>query len=130
MYAAVLDLFELDSLAGDTLLHYDLHPGNLRKSGDAIHVIDWSFAAAGAAWIDAAMLTPRFIEAGHTPQQAEALVSGLPAWDTAPSASVTGLAALWTLFRAYKARFGPERVRADRTRAAAAGSAWVRYRIG
>jgi phosphotransferase family enzyme len=130
MYAAALEGLDMGALAGDTLLHYDLHGGNLQMVGGEIRLIDWSFAAVGAAWIDAVMLAPRFIEAGHTPQQAEALMSDLPAWHTAPSAAVTGLAALWTAFRDYKARYGPEPLRPARARAAAAGKAWIQYRTG
>ncbi|GAA2118786.1 phosphotransferase family protein [Actinomadura alba] len=130
MYAAAVDAFEPAALAGDTLLHYDLHAGNVRTVNGTMYVVDWSFAAVGATWVDAVMLAPRLIEAGHTPEQAEALLAELPAWKTAPSAAVTGLAALWTLFREYKARYGPPAVRADRARAAAAGRTWLHHRTG
>jgi aminoglycoside phosphotransferase (APT) family kinase protein len=128
MYAAALGAFDLDALAGDTLLHYDLHTGNLQVTEERLYVIDWGFAAQGSAWVDAAMLAPRLIEAGHTPAQAEELLSALPAWTAAPEAAVTGLAALWTLFRVYKAMYGPEDGREFRSRAADAGRAWVAYR--
>jgi Ser/Thr protein kinase RdoA (MazF antagonist) len=128
MYVDALRALDAADLTGDTLLHYDLHGGNLRVSDGTVHVIDWAFACLGAAWIEAAMLVPRFIESGHTAGQAEALLADLPAWDSAPSGAVTGLAALWTLFREYKARYGPAETRADRVRAAGAGRAWLRYR--
>ncbi|MFD8561690.1 hypothetical protein ACWDOR_26590 [Streptosporangium canum] len=70
------------------------------------------------------------ILAGHTPEQAEALAEQVPAWKAAPEAAVTGLAAVWSLFREYVARNGPERIRASRACAAAAGRAWVEYRTG
>ncbi|WP_119728028.1 phosphotransferase family protein [Thermomonospora amylolytica] len=128
MYADALDALTVSALEGDALLHYDLHAGNLLVTDDATYVIDWSFACRGAAWIDAAMLVPRLIEAGHTPEQAEALMATLPAWKTAPADALTGLAALWTMFREYKARYGPQEARAFRARAAQAGRAWVTYR--
>ncbi|MEU3169392.1 phosphotransferase [Streptosporangium sp. NPDC006930] len=128
MYEKALTAFSLDALKGDTLLHYDLHPGNFRIDDGRAYVIDWAFAARGAAWVDAVMLAPRLIEAGHTPEQAEALLARVPAWRSAPADAVTGLAALWTLFRRYKARFGPVEGRDFRTRAADAGRAWVHHR--
>ncbi|MFJ2030735.1 phosphotransferase family protein [Streptosporangium sp. NPDC087985] len=112
----------------DTLLHYDLHSGNFRIDDGRPYVIDWAFAARGAAWVDAVMLAPRLVEAGHIPEQTEALLARVPAWRSAPANAVTGLAALWTLFRLYKARFGPVEGRDFRARAAEAGRAWVRYR--
>ncbi|MEU0484822.1 phosphotransferase [Streptosporangium sp. NPDC006013] len=128
MYETALGRFSPDALEGDTLLHYDLHPGNFRIDDGRTYVIDWAFAVRGAAWVDAVMLAPRFIEAGHTPEQTEALLARVPAWWSAPADAVTGLAALWTLFRLYKARFGPVEGRDFRARAAEAGRAWVRHR--
>ncbi|MER5646041.1 aminoglycoside phosphotransferase family protein [Streptosporangium sp. NPDC002524] len=128
MYEAALGRFSLDALDGDTLLHYDLHSGNFRIDDGRAHVIDWAFAVRGAAWIDAVMLGPRFIEAGHTPEQTETLLARVLAWRSAPADDVTALAALWTLFRLHKARFGPAEGRDFRARAAKAGRAWVRHR--
>ncbi|MGW0590954.1 phosphotransferase family protein [Streptosporangium sp. NPDC002607] len=128
VYETALDRFDPDALEGDTLLHYDLHPGNFRIDDGRAYVIDWAFAVRGAAWVDAVMLAPRLIEAGHTPEQTEGLLARVPAWWSAPADAVTGLAALWTLFRLYKARFGPVEGRDFRARAAEAGRAWVRHR--
>lgn len=129
MYAKALEGLSLESLRGETLLHYDLHSGNLLVVGQRVHVIDWSFACRGQAWIDAALLVPRLIEAGHSPAQAEALVSAHPAWRAAPADAVTGLGALWTMFREYKAMHGPEEARGFRAKAARAGRAWIAYRM-
>ncbi|WP_433367897.1 hypothetical protein [Streptosporangium sp. CA-115845] len=46
----------------------------------------------------------------------EALLARVPAWWSAPADAVTGLAALWTLFRLCKARFGPVEGRDFRAR--------------
>lgn len=129
LYVAALDGFDVEALTGDTLLHYDLHPGNLHVISGRIEIIDWGFAARGVTWIDPFMLGPRLIEAGHTPRQAEDLLAEVPAWQDAPAAAVTGLAALWTLFRVYKATYGPDEGREFRARAAEAGRVWVDYRI-
>ncbi|MER6172451.1 hypothetical protein [Streptosporangium sp. NPDC001681] len=52
----------------------------------------------------------------------------MSAWRSAPADAVAGLAALWTLFRLYKAWFGPVEGRDFRARAAGAGGAWGRHR--
>ncbi|MBB3724405.1 phosphotransferase [Nonomuraea dietziae] len=130
LYVAALDGLDLAAVEGDTFLHYDLSPSNLLVTPAGVRVIDWSFAACGAAWVEPVMLAPRLIEAGHTPAQTEDLLELVPAWRTAPPAAVTGLVALWTLFRLYKAQFGPELGRAFRARAADAGHSWLAFRLG
>ena len=129
-YRAAIEGFDTAALTGDRLVHYDLHPGNLKVTADAeVVAVDWAFACVGAPWIDAVLLVPRLIEAGHTPATAERLASRLPAWRTAPGSAVTALAALWTMFRQYKAIYGPEDARAFREQAARAGRSWVEYRM-
>ena len=130
MYRAAIHGFDADALGGDRLVHYDLHPGNLKVThGAAVVAVDWAFACAGAPWADAALLVPRLIEAGHSPATAERLISRLPVWRTAPMEAVTALAALWTMFREYKAIHGSVDARAFREQAARAGRAWVEYRM-
>jgi hypothetical protein len=79
--------------------------------------------------LSATLLVPRLIEAGHSPASAERLVARLPAWRNAPAPAVTALAALWTMFRQYKALYGPDSARPFRARAARAGYAWVSHRM-
>lgn len=130
MYRAAVEGFDTAALAGEQLVHYDLHPGNLKVTADAnVAAVDWAFACAGAGWIDAALLVPRLIEAGHSPGTAERLASRLPGWRTAPAPAVTALAALWTMFREYKASYGPVSARVFREQAAQAGRSWVEYRM-
>jgi hypothetical protein len=130
MYRAAIDGFDTAALTGDRLTHYDLHSGNVKVSvaGD-VAVVDWAFACAGAAWIDAVVFVPRLIEAGHSAAAAERLISRMPGWRMAPASGVTALAALWTMFREYKARYGPVDVRPFRERAATAGRSWLEYRM-
>lgn len=130
MYAAAIDGFDASSLAGDRVVHYDLHPGNLKVTADGqVLAVDWAFACSGRAWIDAAFLIPRLIEAGHSPADAEALMEALPAWNDARPADVTAVAALWTMFREYKAIHGPVDSRTFRAQAARAGRSWVSHRM-
>jgi hypothetical protein len=129
LYAAALHGLDLDDLSGASLLHADLHEGNLLLAGGRVHVIDWSLAACGATWVDLALLVPRLIAAGHTPEQAEGLASGIPAWKSAPEGAVTGLAAVRGMFCSHMAASGPEHLRARRERTAAACRAWLEYRL-
>ncbi|WP_202638728.1 phosphotransferase [Bailinhaonella thermotolerans] len=118
--------FDGSVLAGSALLHYDLHPGNLRRGEDgSLWLLDWAFACAGAPWVELALLGPRLIEAGHAPARAQALLAGLPAWNGAPFGAADGLVAAWTLFRWGRALRGPDAGRAGRLRAAEAGLAWL-----
>jgi aminoglycoside phosphotransferase (APT) family kinase protein len=130
MYADAIESFDSGYLAGNNLVHYDLHPGNLTVTSDGqVLAIDWAFACAGAPWIDAALLVPRLIEAGHSPAAAERLMSRLPAWHAAPAPAVTALGALWSMFREYKALHGPHDSREFRARAARAGRSWITHRM-
>jgi aminoglycoside phosphotransferase (APT) family kinase protein len=129
MYAAAVDGFEARDLGGARLVHYDLHAGNLKMTGGQVLAVDWAFACKGARWTDAALLVPRLVAAGHSPVAAERFVSDLPGWETAPARAVTGLAALWTMFREYKALYGPPDAREFRARAADAGRSWITYRM-
>ena len=80
MYRAAIDGFNDNGLVGGSLVHYDLHPGNLKVTGRGdVLAVDWAFACTGASWIDAALLVPRLIEAGHCPTSAERLVAEMPA---------------------------------------------------
>lgn len=54
--------------------------------------------------------------------------SGTSRLEEAPADAVTGLGALWTMFREYKAIHGPEDARGFRVKAAQAGRAWITYR--
>ncbi|TVZ05296.1 hypothetical protein EAS64_12015 [Trebonia kvetii] len=131
MYNAAINGFEDNDLAGGRLVHYDLNPGNLKVSADGqVLAVDWSFAGSGAPWIDAVLLVPRLIEAGHSPGSAEQLISQIRSWHAAPpGAVIAALGALWTMFREYKALHGPMNERAFRAQAAMAGRAWIAHRM-
>lgn len=128
-YVAALGRFRVEQLRGDTLLHYDLSPGNLLVAGGRVRVVDWSFAAQGAAWVECALFAPRLVEAGHSPAEVDDLLCTVPAWREARRDALPGLAALWTMFRLYKAMHGPEEHREARARAAGAGKAWMLYQL-
>ncbi|MEV1200438.1 phosphotransferase family protein [Microbispora rosea] len=87
LYRDALAGFDPVHLVGDTLLHYDLHAGNILITRERVQVIDWSFACQGAPWGDLALLAPRLIQAGHTPEQMEQFLAGMPSWAKAPAAA-------------------------------------------
>ncbi|WP_436761136.1 phosphotransferase [Streptosporangium sp. V21-05] len=127
-YGPLVKALDMDQFDGATLLHADLHAGNLLVDGDRCQVVDWSMACRGAPWSDTALLVPRLIDAGHTPAEAEDVAARVPAWSSAPVDTVTALAATRTLFAARMAETGPQHLRAKRLRTAAACQAWVEYR--
>ncbi|MEU9835589.1 hypothetical protein AB0D67_28985 [Streptosporangium sp. NPDC048047] len=93
-----------------------------------MRIVDWSMACQGAPWADIALLIPRLIDAGHTPEQAEQAATRLPTWGAAPTGGVTALAATRALFAERLATSGPELLRPKRRQMAAACRAWVEYR--
>ncbi|MBG6136524.1 phosphotransferase family protein [Longispora fulva] len=91
-YAADPD--DLALFEGDTLLHTDFNPVNiLIGTDDAAWIIDWAWPTRGAAWIDPACFVLRLLEAGHTPEQAEAIAAQIPAWKAAPDRALDAFAA-------------------------------------
>lgn len=117
--------------AGDTLVHLDVRADNIVVDNDGTAwLVDWAWAARGAAWVDPATLVPQLIIAGHTPHAAEQLLTAVPAFAAAPADAITGLAIGLTGYWEAEARTptGPE-LRDYRRRAAHAGRAWLRYRL-
>ncbi|WP_459651395.1 phosphotransferase [Kitasatospora sp. Ki12] len=133
------ELAELDDPAalvrateGDTLLHCDLRADNMLLERGRVRVIDWSWFARGAAWVDAAFLLPQLVLAGHTAADAERLLAeAMPAWRETPAQEVTGFAVALTGFWTWQQRTGPSgALGAYRARAAAAGREWIAHRTG
>jgi hypothetical protein len=87
-------------LRGERLLHTDYSPDNLLVDGPVARLIDWAWPTRGAGFIDPACLIVRLVFAGHTPAQAEATVTPVPAWHAAPARAVnvfaSALATMWT----------------------------------
>jgi hypothetical protein len=98
--AYVDDPADLALLDGDTLLHTDYNPYNVLVHDRAARLIDWAWPTRGAAFIDPACLIVRLVFAGHSPAQAEATVSDLPAWKNASSRAIdvyaTAITRMWT----------------------------------
>lgn len=122
---ATIERRTCELIEGTALLHTDLHSLNILV-GERAWIIDWAWAQRGVAWLDAAILLIRLIEAGHTPAQAEAWAARTPAWAGANPDVVTGFAVsifgLWEYLQLM-------RPLPNRPAAAAAARDWTRYRI-
>jgi hypothetical protein len=79
-------------LEGSSLLHTDYHTGNVLITDERAWLVDWAWATRGAAFIDLALLLPRLIAAGHSPDQAEAWAAKHTAWQDANPAAITAFA--------------------------------------
>jgi hypothetical protein len=120
---------------GTTLLHADLGPDTMLlaepETGDV--VIDWAYLHQGAAWIDPALFLPHLIRAGHTPQQAEALMdASVAGWAGAPPEAITFFAIALTGYweRSSRLPILPRApyLRLYQARMAAVGRAWIQHR--
>jgi hypothetical protein len=129
MYANAVFGLNTDDFVGDRLAHYDLKPGSLVKSGGRLYGVDWAFACAARRGLDALLLVPRLIVAGHTAEQAEKVMSAVPGWGDFPPAAITGLAAIWTMYQHYVADFGPPEVPERYRSAIKAGQDWLAHRM-
>ncbi|MDT3443347.1 hypothetical protein [Pseudofrankia sp. BMG5.37] len=97
--AATLAVGVSDAVAGDRLLHTDLHAHQFLVAHDRIWVVDWGWPAQGAPWVDAAFMAIRLIGAGHSPTEAEQWAAGLACWTVTPealTAFASQVAGLWT----------------------------------
>nr|WP_042197246.1 hypothetical protein [Kibdelosporangium sp. MJ126-NF4]CEL22840.1 hypothetical protein [Kibdelosporangium sp. MJ126-NF4]CTQ89980.1 hypothetical protein [Kibdelosporangium sp. MJ126-NF4] len=75
---------DASAFAGDTVAHSDLNPGNLLLTDSrGVHMVDWSLATRGAAWMDAACWVVWLVHSGHPPHAAERWASKVPSWDEA-----------------------------------------------
>ncbi|WP_253769006.1 aminoglycoside phosphotransferase family protein [Goodfellowiella coeruleoviolacea] len=116
----------LDLIDGDSLLHTDLHPLNILIGGQA-RVIDWAWARKGAAWVDAAFLVLRLIEAGHEPHQAERWAEQIPAWRDASDSAVTAFAVTVAGVWEHMRRTNPK---PHSARLVEVAVAWAQHRLG
>ena len=117
---------DLALLAGRTLLHTDYNPDNVLVQGETARLIDWAWPTRGASFIDPSCLVVRLIAAGHTPAEAEDLVSTHPGWDRTAQRGIdvfaTALERMWADIAAN------EPSSAWKAEAATAARSWATYR--
>ncbi|QNP71891.1 phosphotransferase [Streptomyces roseirectus] len=110
---------DVQLLAGTTLLHTDLAPDDVLVTGGRAHLVDWTQATVGAAWIDPALLILRLMEAGHGARDADAWArEQFASWAAAPRAGVG-------VFSEANSRV--ENARSGREGVARAAGEWARY---
>ncbi|RAG85729.1 aminoglycoside phosphotransferase [Streptacidiphilus pinicola] len=133
---AATERFWLPYADGTILLHADLGPDTmlLGQSGTDV-VVDWAYLHRGAAWIDPALFLPHLIQAGHTPEEAEALMSSnVAAWADAPPEAITffaiALTGYWENSWRLPAPSRAPRLRPYQRQMAEIGRAWLRHRTG
>ena len=131
--AAVPDrLTASGGLSGETLLHLDLRADNLLVTPDgAVFVIDWPWAACGAAWVDTVLFA--LDPAVHGGVDPERLVGDSPVVAGADPADVTDLLLALTGTFAQAMRRPPPpglpTVRDFQRRFHDAALAWARRRV-
>jgi hypothetical protein len=77
---------------GDRLVHTDLHSEQFIVAEHQVHVIDWSWRAAGAPWVDTAIMVLRLIWAGHSADAAEQWARARTTWADLDDKTITAFA--------------------------------------
>ncbi|MCD0453808.1 hypothetical protein LO762_32200, partial [Actinocorallia sp. API 0066] len=100
---------DLRRFRGDALAHADLNPGNVRITGDGrAHLIDWARYMRGAPWSDATAFALCLMTCGHTPHDAEDILSALPVWKTLEPGDLDATAYYQSALRStWKPRLDP-----------------------
>lgn len=114
-------------LDGDTLVHSDLHPGNMLAQDARLRAVDWAWSARGPAWFDTAYLVLRLMHSGHTPEAAEGWARYMPAFANAPEPVMTAFASKIAGMWEYIAR--SPRARPHARALADTARAWIAYRL-
>lgn len=83
------DMRDQRLLSGHYLLHTDPNPTNVLVTDDRAWLVDWAWATRGAGFIDLGCLLPRLIDAGHSPDEAEAWAEKQPVWQEADPDHIT-----------------------------------------
>jgi hypothetical protein len=101
---ADLETAWLAAAAGDILVHRDVNASNFLVNDAGVYLIDWAQPTRGAAWLDVADLIPHLILAGHTPDDAEAALTDVPAWHGTDARVITSYAAAFAGYWARSSR--------------------------
>ncbi|WP_156994029.1 aminoglycoside phosphotransferase [Pseudonocardia acaciae] len=89
----------LAAISGDSLVHTDLTADNFIV-GEQLRIVDWAWPTKGAAWLDAASMIVRLMQAGHSPRQAEEWARTIPTFRKASDKEL----AIYAKIRASLAR--------------------------
>ncbi|MBB1153541.1 hypothetical protein [Amycolatopsis dendrobii] len=89
-----MELYVCDVLsAGTGIAHGDMSELNILVDRNGFpRIVGWTWAARSPAWVDAAIVAVRLVEAGYAPEEAESIVSAVPAWAEASATSLDAFA--------------------------------------
>lgn len=92
--AVDMELHVCDVLsAGTGIAHGDISEYNILVDRNGFpRIVGWTWAARSPAWVDAAIVVVRLVEAGYAPEEAERIVSAVPAWAEASATSLDAFA--------------------------------------
>ncbi|GGO01451.1 phosphotransferase [Nocardia rhizosphaerihabitans] len=128
---ADLEITWAAAAAGDTLLHTDLRPDNMRlRPEGAVAIVDWAWPCTGAAWVDLVMFAPAIVAKGIDPDPI--LATHTVTRDTDPT-SINALLCGLTGYWANACRQPPPprapQLREHRARAELVTTHWLRHRL-
>ncbi|SFQ68005.1 hypothetical protein SAMN05421854_1196 [Amycolatopsis rubida] len=79
--------------AGIGIAHGDVSESSILIDRNGFpRIVGWTWAARSPTWVDAAVVIVRLVEAGCAPEEAENIVSAVPAWAEASPASLNAFA--------------------------------------
>ncbi len=121
-----------EAVAGDTLLHLDTRADNILLTRDRVYIVDWPWAAVGAAWVDLGELLPSVaMQGGPDPEvlwQAHPLARGVDGEQL--DAFLAALAGFLTFSSLQPSPPGLPTIRPFQAGVAAHTRAWLAQRRG
>ncbi len=128
---AELEAAAPDSVAGETLLHFDTRADNLLIAGERVYVVDWPWARTGAAWFDWLAMAPSVaMQGGPEPED---FISRFDLRDVPKIAIDAALCSLAGYFVVHALDPPPPGIPTVRAFQAAQGEVavrWLRARLG
>ncbi|MGW6983149.1 phosphotransferase family protein [Streptomyces sp. NPDC054932] len=123
----------LRASAGTALTHGDLRADNVLLTGDRVVLVDWPWAAVGAAWFDVVGMAPSVIMQSGGPGAVELIDAylegrGAPAQDV--TTTLTAVAGYFVHQSLKPAPPGLPTLRAFQRAQGEAALAWLRHRTG
>ncbi|GAA0967279.1 hypothetical protein [Actinocorallia libanotica] len=118
---------DLHRFSGEALAHADLNPDNVRITADRrAYLVDWARYVRSAPWSDAAAFAMCLMTCGHTPRDAEHILSTLPVWKALEPGDLDAVAYYQSAMRStWKPRLDPWT-----NASVAAARRWFDYRMG
>jgi hypothetical protein len=120
-----------DSVAGETLLHFDTRADNLLIANDRVYVVDWPWARRGAAWFDWLAMAPSVaMQGGPEPADFMSRFEMLGVPNIAIDAALCSLAGYFVVHALDPPPPGIPTVRAFQAAQGEVALRWLRERVG